>query len=107
MNQQRLIAICSYLSPVHDLVLALSRSQTCLLVQAYLNSALIIWWTQKHAMTSWDKKSNMGEWIRMRVDHVNAVACKVRTTHQTTAVFKFLYEHQGQKPKRKAAKATK
>lgn len=46
-------------------------------MQAYLNSALVTWWTHKHSMTSWTKSSNMGEWIRMRVDHINLILCKV------------------------------
>lgn len=46
-------------------------------VQAYLNSALVTWWTHKHSMTSWSKASNMGDWIRMRLDHINLIVCKV------------------------------
>ena len=47
-------------------------------VQAYLNLGLVHWWTQKHAITTTDGKSaKIGEYIRMKVDFINMILCKV------------------------------
>ena len=49
-------------------------------VQAYLNSGLVEWWTHKHAITSPNPSPRVGEFIRMKVDFVNVLVCKVGST---------------------------
>lgn len=48
-----------------------------MIIQGYLNSALVEWWTHKHAITSSDPSTHMGDFIRMKVDLVNMLLCKV------------------------------
>lgn len=46
-------------------------------MQAYLNSGMVEWWTHKHAITSPHPSPRVGEFIRMKVDFVNVLVCKV------------------------------
>ena len=50
-------------------------------MQGYLNSGLLSWWTHTHAVTQAEASKNpkIGEMIRMKVDFVNVLCCKVRT----------------------------
>ena len=63
-------------------VVQLVASRGC--AQAHLHSAMIQWWTHKHAAQALDasKAAKLGTFIKIRADFINMMYCKVHSRFQ-------------------------